>query len=44
MSTQVKQCAVTVFITAENVTSTAIHRHLNTIYGDDSVDRSIVNL
>lgn len=33
-----------VFITAENVTSSAIHCHLKTIYGDNAVDRSIVNL
>lgn len=43
MSTHLKQRAVIEFLTAEGVNPTIIHRRLEAVYGEDTVDRSTVN-
>ena len=43
MSTRLKQRAVIEFLTAEGVNPTDIHRRLEVVYGDETVDRSTVN-
>ena len=43
MSTRLKQRAVTEFLSAENVTSAEIHRRLQAVYGEDTVNRTTVN-
>jgi hypothetical protein len=43
MSTRLKQGAVTEFLNAENVTPAEIHRCLQTVYGENTVNRSTVN-
>jgi hypothetical protein len=43
MSTRLKQCAVTEFLSAENITPAEIHRHLQVVYGENTVNRTSVN-
>ena len=43
MSTTLKQCAVTEFLSAENVTPVEIHRLLQALYGEDTFNRTTVN-
>ena len=43
MSTRLKQHAVTEFLSAENITPTEIHRRLQAVYGEDTVNRTTVN-
>ena len=43
MSTRMKQRAVTEFLNAENVTPAEIHRRLQSVYGEDTVNRTTVN-
>jgi len=43
ISTSLKQRAVTEFLSAENVTPAEIHRHLQAVYGEDTVNRTAVN-
>ena len=43
MSTRLKQIAVTEFLSAENVTLAEIHRHLQAVYGENTVNRTTVN-
>jgi len=43
MSTRLKQRAVTEFLSAENVTPPEIHRHLQAVYGENTVNRTTVN-
>jgi hypothetical protein len=43
MSTRLKQRAVTEFLSAENVTPAEIHRRLQAVYGEDTVNRTTVN-
>jgi hypothetical protein len=43
MSTRLKQRAVTEFLSAENVTPAQIHRHLQAVYGENTVNRTTVN-
>jgi hypothetical protein len=43
MSTRLKQRAVTEFLSAENVTPAEIHRCLQVVYGEDTVNRITVN-
>ena len=43
MSTRLKQCAVTEFLSAENVTPAEIHRRLQAVYGEETVNRTTVN-
>ena len=43
MSTRLKQRAVTEFLSAEKVTPAEIHRRLQGVYGEDSVNRTTVN-
>ena len=43
MSTRLKQRAVTEFLSAENVTPAEIHRRLQAVYGEDTVNRTKVN-
>ena len=43
MSTRLKQRAVTEFLSAENVMSAEIHRHLQAVYGENTVNRTKVN-
>ena len=43
MSTRLKQRAVTEFLNAENVTPAEIHRRLQAVYGEDTVNRTTVN-
>jgi hypothetical protein len=38
MSTRLKQRAVTEFLIAENVMPTEIHRHLQAMYGENTVN------
>jgi hypothetical protein len=38
-----KQRAVTEFLSAENVTSAEIHRRLQAVYGENTVNRTTVN-
>ena len=43
MSARLKQCAVTEFLSAENVKPDEIHRRLQTVYGENTVNRTTVN-
>ena len=43
MSTRLKQRAVTEFLSAENVTPAEIHRCLQAVYGENTVNRTTVN-
>jgi len=43
MSTRLKQRAVTEFVSDENVTPAEIHRRLQAVYGEDTVNRTTVN-
>ena len=43
MSTRLKQRAVTEFLGAENVTPAEIHHRLQSVYGEDTVNRTTVN-
>jgi len=43
MSTQLKQRAVTEFLSAENVTPAEIHHRLQAVYGEKTVNRTTVN-
>jgi hypothetical protein len=43
MSTKLKKCAVTEFLSAENVTPAEIHRRLHAVYGKNTVKRTTVN-
>jgi hypothetical protein len=43
MPTRLKQRAVIEFLSAENVTPTEIHRRLQAVYGENTVNRTAVN-
>ena len=43
MSTRLKQCAVTEFLSAENVMPAEIHRRLQAVNGENTVNRTTVN-
>jgi len=43
MSTRLKQRAVTEFLSAENVWPAEIHRRLQAVYGENTVNRTTVN-
>ena len=43
MSTRLKQRAVTEVLSAENLTPAEIHRRLQAVYGEDTVNRTTVN-
>jgi len=43
MSMRLKQRAVTEFLSAENVTPAEIHRRLQAVYGENTVNRTTVN-
>ena len=43
MSMRLKQRAVTEFLSAENVTPAEIHRRLQAMYGENTVNRTTVN-
>ena len=43
MSTRLKQRAVTEFLSAENVTLPEIHRRLQAVYGENTVNRTTAN-
>jgi uncharacterized protein YdbL (DUF1318 family) len=43
MSTRLKQRAVTEFLSAENVMPAEIHRRLQDVYGENTVNRTTVN-
>ena len=43
MSTRLKQRVVTEFLSAENITPAEIHRRLQTVYGEDTGNRTTVN-
>ena len=43
MSTRLKQRAVTEFLSAENVTPAEIHRRLQAVYGENTVNKTTVN-
>jgi hypothetical protein len=43
MSTRLKQRAVTEFFSSENVTPAEFHRHLQAVYGENTVNRTPVN-
>jgi len=43
MSTRLKQREVTEFLSAENVTPAEIHRRLQAVYGENTVNRTTVN-
>jgi len=43
MSTRLKQRAVTKFLSDENVTPAEIHRRLQAVYGENTVNRTTVN-
>ena len=43
MSTRLKQRSVTEFLSAENVTPAEIHRLLQAVYGENTVNRTTVN-
>jgi len=43
MSTRLKQRAVTESLSAENVTPAEIHRPLQAVYGENTVNRTTVN-
>jgi len=40
---EIEQRAVTEFLSAENVTPAKIHRRLKAVYGENTVNRTIVN-
>jgi len=44
MSTRLKQCAVTEFLSAENIMPAEIHHRLQAVYGEDTVNRTTVNI
>jgi hypothetical protein len=44
ISTRLKQRSVTEFLSAENVTPAEIHRCLQAVYGENTVNRTTVNL
>ena len=44
MSTRLKQHAVTEFLSAENVSPAEIHRRLQVVYGEDTVNSTTVSL
>jgi len=41
MSKRLEQRAVTEFLSAENVTPAEIHRRLQAVYGEDTVNRTL---
>ena len=43
MSTRLKQRAVTEFLSAEKVTPAEIHRRLQAVYGENTVNRTTIN-
>ena len=43
MSTRLKQRAVTEFVSAENVTPAELHRRLQAVYGENTLNRTTVN-
>jgi hypothetical protein len=43
MSTRLKQCVVTEFLNAENVTPAEIHRRSQAVYGKNTVNRTTAN-
>ena len=43
MSTRLKQRAVTEYLSAENVTPAEIHRRLQAVYSENTVNRTTVN-
>ena len=43
MSTRLKQRAMTEFLSAENVTPAEIHRRLQAVYGEDTLNRTTLN-
>ena len=43
MSTRLKQRAVTEFLSTENITPAEIHRHLQAVYGENTVNRTTIN-
>ena len=43
MSTRLKQRAVTEFLSAENIMPAAIHRRLQAVYGENTVNRTTLN-
>jgi hypothetical protein len=43
MSKRLKQCVVTEFLSAENITPAEIHRRLQAVHGENSVNRTTVN-
>jgi len=43
MSTRLKQHAVTEFLSAENITPAEIHRRLQAVCGEDTVNKTTVN-
>ena len=43
MSTRLKQHVVTEFLSAENITPAEIHRCLQAVYGENTVNRTTVN-
>ena len=43
MSTRLKQCVVTEFLSAESVMPAEIHRCLQAAYGENTVNRTTVN-
>jgi transposase len=43
MSTRLKQRAVIEFLSAENITPAEIHRRLQAVYGENTVNRTTVN-
>ena len=43
MSTRLKQRAVAEFLSAENITPAEIHRRLQAVYGENTVNRTTVN-
>jgi hypothetical protein len=42
-TSRLKQCAVTEFLSAENVTPAEIHHRLQAVYGENTVNRTTVN-
>ena len=43
MSKRLKQRAVTEFLSTENVTPAEMHRSLQAVYGEDTVNRTTIN-
>jgi hypothetical protein len=43
MSARLKQGVVTEFLSAENITPAEIHRRLQAVYGENTVNKSTVN-